>query len=504
MGKITNKYLAIFFFLTMFLWGTGFFQGLASVSAEASPEGLDVEQTSKVIVTETVTEVPLVVASPVPWCSALWGMLSSTLHRDNIVIDAHADQVIDLSDTDVISGWYHTGDNASCYARFEPSTGQFNFDQSNYLNIDWCLGLKQGITDSTGSSVGDLNYSPIFDLNDDGTINLTDTVLMARLVAADDQAACYLHYVPPMPSWEFCGNNIVEGDEECDAGPNGSETCSTECTIIDIPQAICGNGIVEVNEVCDDGDTSTEMCGDNEVNNGTYCNATCTEAITLSEACDAGPSGSSACTNQCMLNEAPQPGPSGGGGGGGGGILPISIFNVQVTVGTSTANITWDTSRSSLTWMIYGLDDTYGQEYVNDTYNATHTVSLTNLLPNTTYHYQLRAKDSNYNTNYDIDRIFTTNALGGLPPQILGIKELACVPKIDADIKGVKTFANGRLIRGCGPEVYYIFQGMKFHIPSWQALHDNFFAKRIYNVSQEVVDSYQDFTGVIKGLKISQ
>ncbi|MDD2807167.1 MAG: SdrD B-like domain-containing protein [Patescibacteria group bacterium] len=47
-----------------------------------------------------------------------------------------------------------------------------------------------------------------------------------------------------------CGNYVTDGQEECDAGPNGSATCSVECTI-----SICGNGRVEYGEQCDDNNT---------------------------------------------------------------------------------------------------------------------------------------------------------------------------------------------------------------------------------------------------------
>lgn len=175
------------------------------------------------------------------------------------------------------------------------------------------------------------------------------------------------------------------------------------------------------------------------------------------------------------------------GGGGGGGIIPLNIFNVQNSLIGNSANITWETSRQSLTWMLYGTSTSYGSEYQSVNYNTAHTLALTDLEPGTTYHYQIRAKDSANNSTYDIDRTFTTL---GTFPQVLGIKENACTPDVDGDIKGVMQFIAGSLIRGCGPEVYHVLGNNVYHIPSWQYLHDHYFAQRIYNVTDEVIAQY--------------
>ena len=57
-----------------------------------------------------------------------------------------------------------------------------------------------------------------------------------------------------------CGNEIIEGREECDDGPDGSESCSDQCLIIE-----CGNNRVDPGEECDDGPDGSESC-DSECN----------------------------------------------------------------------------------------------------------------------------------------------------------------------------------------------------------------------------------------------
>jgi cysteine-rich repeat protein len=81
-----------------------------------------------------------------------------------------------------------------------------------------------------------------------------------------------------------CGNEQVEGDEQCDDGNTTTETCpygQTECTVCDatcqsVPgvTSYCGNDLKEDPEACDDGNTSTETCpyGQTEC---TVCDTTC-------------------------------------------------------------------------------------------------------------------------------------------------------------------------------------------------------------------------------------
>jgi cysteine-rich repeat protein len=71
---------------------------------------------------------------------------------------------------------------------------------------------------------------------------------------------------------EGCGNFTVDGNEGCDAGPNGSSTCDVNCT-----PALCGDGTVNSfrGEQCDGGpngdascdtDCTPAFCGDLTVN----------------------------------------------------------------------------------------------------------------------------------------------------------------------------------------------------------------------------------------------
>jgi hypothetical protein len=274
-------------------------------------------------------------------------------------------------------------------------------------------------------------------LNHDGKINLSDTPVLAGLLAVGNQATCYTYY--NFPAWP-------EEPQECKVVAHAATYN---------PYPTCGP-------------------------------ATCESGYSVSE-------------GACIENSRPS-----GGGGGGGGYSAFNIFNVQNSLTGGSANITWQTNRQSLTWMLYGTSTSYGSEYQGANYHTGHTLALDNLLPNTTYHYQVRAKDASNNTVYDIDRTFNTS---GVLPQVLGVKENACKPDVDGDIKGIMNFIAGSLVRGCGPEVYHVIGNNVYHVPNWQYLHDNYFAQRIYNVTDEVIAQYgeisqDDKTVVGNGVKV--
>lgn len=505
---------------------------------------------------------------PGDWCSVLHGVVADAIATETYseVADLNHDEAVNLSDVALMSEWYANGNIDACRSQFYIETAQQpNFNEENYTDINWCQGFLQGLRDSLGGQTGDPRYSAFFDLNDDGVINLTDIVLATPNINANNPAVCYLYFVPPFPAWggetdviapviTLLGENPINvyiNSTYTDAGATASDNVDGDISAYIVTTGTvntstigtytltynvsdkAGNDATPVTRTVNvialpDGPDITApiitLLGENPVNvtvGNTYTDAGATASdnidgditseivlsgtvntnvigtytLTYNVSDNAGNPATPVTRTVNVIAQNNNGGGGGGGGyagGGGGGIPEINFFNIQTLVGTTTATITWETTRSSLTWMLYGTSSpAYGQEVKNNSYHATHTVSLTNLLPNTTYHYQLRASDSNLNTNYDIDRIFTTGN-NGLPQQILGIKELACVPDIDGDMKDISQFANGVLLRGCGPEVYHIIDGKKFHIPNWQYLHDNYFSIRIYNIADSNLVQFPD------------
>lgn len=114
-----------------------------------------------------------------------------------------------------------------------------------------------------------------------------------------------------------------------------------------------------------------------------------------------------------------------GGGGGGGDYTAPTISNINVTVSTTTATITWLVNEASISWVVYGTSTAYGLEvktasYINS--NTSHSLVLPNLTSSTIYHYSVKAKDLSGNIGSYTDQTFTTLAGGGVeipvPPVI--------------------------------------------------------------------------------------
>lgn len=121
-----------------------------------------------------------------------------------------------------------------------------------------------------------------------------------------------------------------------------------------------------------------------------------------------GPAGSDAYTISTATIT-----PSGGGGGYVADTTAPAISNVVAKPTTgNTANITWTTNESSLSWVVYGTTTAYGQELKTTSYTASHSVNLTGLTPNTTYYYQVKSQDSSNNTAASAAGTFTTLGQG--------------------------------------------------------------------------------------------
>ncbi|MFQ6082604.1 MAG: carboxypeptidase regulatory-like domain-containing protein [Candidatus Aminicenantia bacterium] len=101
-----------------------------------------------------------------------------------------------------------------------------------------------------------------------------------------------------------------------------------------------------------------------------------------------------------------------------------SISNIAVTVGDTQATISWQTDEASLSWILYGTSTAYGLEKKTTTYLTSHSLILTNLTPETIYHYQVKSEDISKNIGSSIDKTFTTLALGAVPVEEVTLPEV--------------------------------------------------------------------------------
>jgi hypothetical protein len=79
------------------------------------------------------------------------------------------------------------------------------------------------------------------------------------------------------------------------------------------------------------------------------------------------------------------------------------------TIGSTTATIFWNTYKPATTQLIYGKSTSYGQtSELDKAMVLSHVVNLTNLQPNTTYHFRTKSVDSAGNVGSMHDLTFTT------------------------------------------------------------------------------------------------
>ena len=93
------------------------------------------------------------------------------------------------------------------------------------------------------------------------------------------------------------------------------------------------------------------------------------------------------------------------------------ISDIQTTVTDTTAIITWNTNEAADSAVSYGLDDSYGTITDSADDVTSHSIELTNLLPATSYHFEVSSADASANISSSSDQTLTTNTgVGNQPP----------------------------------------------------------------------------------------
>jgi hypothetical protein len=88
---------------------------------------------------------------------------------------------------------------------------------------------------------------------------------------------------------------------------------------------------------------------------------------------------------------------------------PPQISNINVSVGQQQATISWTTDKPATSQIEYGLTDAYGSSTSWETELVTeHTIVITGIAPDTTYHYRIKSKDACGRETVSEDRQFTT------------------------------------------------------------------------------------------------
>jgi len=140
-----------------------------------------------------------------PWCSILVGVWKQANETGiyNQIADMDNDQDVDIIDWTMIVNLYSVADNDTCYDQFDDPEFGYQYGCADYQTIGWCQGVWQGLVDYMGTQEGDLNWSPLFDLYEDGIINTLDLAIFAQYMPDGekgeyDQVGCLNLLVPPL------------------------------------------------------------------------------------------------------------------------------------------------------------------------------------------------------------------------------------------------------------------------------------------------------------------
>ena len=85
-------------------------------------------------------------------------------------------------------------------------------------------------------------------------------------------------------------------------------------------------------------------------------------------------------------------------------ILSSSSSNVTAT----GASVSFTTDETTHGMVEYGLTTSYGESAADASVQTSHTLGLSSLIPNTTYHFRVKAVDAADNITYSIDHTFVT------------------------------------------------------------------------------------------------
>ncbi len=88
-----------------------------------------------------------------------------------------------------------------------------------------------------------------------------------------------------------------------------------------------------------------------------------------------------------------------------------TVTEVAATPLATSATITWTTNENANSTVEYGTTTSYGSTQSSSVYTTSHSIVLTELTPETSYHYRVKSTDRAGNTTTSADATFTTTAV---------------------------------------------------------------------------------------------
>jgi hypothetical protein len=108
---------------------------------------------------------------------------------------------------------------------------------------------------------------------------------------------------------------------------------------------------------------------------------------------------------------------------------PPVIANVARTVSATSATVTWTTNEPSDSQVLYGTSTPYSSSTTRDaTMVLNHSVFVSGLQPNTTYHFSVRSADPSNNASTSPDATFTTPDASLVTDGLVGHYSMAQAP----------------------------------------------------------------------------
>jgi len=136
-----------------------------------------------------------------------------------------------------------------------------------------------------------------------------------------------------------------------------------------------------------------------------------------------------------------------------------------------TATVVWETDELSNSFVFFGLGRSYGLKAVDPAYVLEHRVTLTGLMPDTTYYYSIGSVDRNGNgPSWRMGLTFRTKATPDTVPPVApsgvraevgnGAVLLTWRPNVEKDLVGYNVYRDGVLVASFVPTSAYLDVGL--------------------------------------------
>ena len=137
---------------------------------------------------------------------------------------------------------------------------------------------------------------------------------------------------------------------------------------------------------------------------------------------------------------------------------PPVLSSIQAkALSATSAQATWSTDKPATSTVQYGLSTSYGSTANDSTLVTNHSVALTGLSANTTYHCRVQSSDASGNTSsFSSDLSFTTPAPDTIPPTVsltaptatmlAGLVTLAATASDNVAVAGVQFLVDGQAV----------------------------------------------------------